>query len=373
MFLLIAFKLWNQNAFIIIIAAYLLLTAACNSGSSKADEKVSISPETVQAVQVAVTEVSEQKDIVLTYAASGKIVAGLETQLSIGEGGVISRAPQGEGQHVTKGDILASVEDTLIQLSLEQAQLELDKAEVAKKDLLISNGGEADADSSVSPSKLKLILTLSGYNQAKHAIKQASYRLSQSKVRAPFSGKIGAVYVRPFERVKPGARVCMLYDPASLQVQFQLLENEAVDISVGQGISLKLPAAPNLTLKGSVTSIAPFVNEQGLVEVKASIDAPLNSPVELILGMNADVFIERVITNQIVIPKKAVVLRSGRPVVFRYHGATKQAKWQYITVAKENQRELAIADGVRIGDTLIIDGHLNLDHDASVRVDTFIK
>lgn len=216
--LLIELKLPNQDSLSIVVVSFLLWAAACNSESNKGDKKVSILPETSQAVKVTITEVGKPKDFVLTYAASGKIIAGRETQLSIGEGGVISHAPRGDGQYVNKGDILASIEDNLIHLSLEQAQLELDKAEVAKKDLLISNGGEADVDSSVSPSKLKLILTLSGYNQAKHAIKQAVYRLSQSKVRAPFSGKIGAVYVHPFERVNPGAKVCMLYDPASLQV-----------------------------------------------------------------------------------------------------------------------------------------------------------
>ena len=82
-------------------------------------------------------------------------------------------------------------------------------------------------------------------------------------------------------------------------------------------------------------------------------------------GMNVRVVIERRLPNQIVIPKSAVVERSGRKVVFTVEDGL--AKWHYVTVAHENDEEVAIGEGLRAGERVIVSGNLNLGHDAPVR------
>jgi RND family efflux transporter MFP subunit len=113
---------------------------------------------------------------------------------------------------------------------------------------------------------------------------------------------------------------------------------------------------------GKVSEINPVVNEQGLVLVKIKIQNP---DAYLLEGMNAQVIIEKNLQNQVVIPKEAVVERSGKKVVFVYENGL--AKWNYVTVAHENSQEVTISEGLKVGQKVIVEGNLNLGHDAKVK------
>ena len=47
------------------------------------------------------------------------------------------------------------------------------------------------------------------------------------------------------------------------------------------------------------------------------------------------------------------------------------AKWNYVEVAGENNNNYAIKKGLKITDTIIVSGNLNLSHDVKVNT-TFI-
>jgi hypothetical protein len=51
-----------------------------------------------------------------------------------------------------------------------------------------------------------------------------------------------------------------------------------------------------------------------------------------------------------------------------YDETEKLAKWKYVTVAYENDSEIAITEGLEVGQLAIIEGNLNLDHDAEVLI-----
>ncbi|MDG2436788.1 MAG: hypothetical protein P8L89_06775, partial [Polaribacter sp.] len=48
------------------------------------------------------------------------------------------------------------------------------------------------------------------------------------------------------------------------------------------------------------------------------------------------------------------------------------AKWNYVELAGENNDSYAIKKGLKISDTLIVSGNLNLSHDAKVNA-TFVN
>lgn len=82
--------------------------------------------------------------------------------------------------------------------------------------------------------------------------------------------------------------------------------------------------------------------------------------------MNARIIIEKTLLNQLVVPKSAVVERSGRKVVFTYENGL--AKWNYVSIAHENETSVVIAEGLKVGALVIIEGNLNLGHDAKVEI-----
>jgi membrane fusion protein (multidrug efflux system) len=82
--------------------------------------------------------------------------------------------------------------------------------------------------------------------------------------------------------------------------------------------------------------------------------------------MNVRVILEQRIPDQVIIPRSALVLRSGREVVFTYEPNEQLAKWKYVTIAYENEDQLAVSEGIEAGDLVIYEGNLNLAHDAEV-------
>ncbi|MEM0992566.1 MAG: efflux RND transporter periplasmic adaptor subunit [Bacteroidota bacterium] len=325
-------------------------TAPATTGAAKSP------PVAVQAMPV------EQGTFPLKMTTNGRLHAARKLELKLEVGGRIAQLFLKAGGRVQQGQVLLQLEDGSKQLQLEAAQLALEEAEVNKADLLIANGGLAYVDTSVSAEKLALIHTLSGYNKAQHAIKQATYELSKSKIHAPFNALVAEVQVQAQQQVSAGETICTLIDPNSFEAVFTLLEKDALGTRLSERVRIRPMAAPDMVVEASISAIDPVVNEQGLVSIYAKLKAKRS--LSLFEGMNVQVDIERPIAKQLIVPKSAVVLRSGRSVVFTYENGL--AKWHYVTLAHENDQAVAISEGLSRGDTVIYKGNLNLDHDGEV-------
>lgn len=100
-----------------------------------------------------------------------------------------------------------------------------------------------------------------------------------------------------------------------------------------------------------------------MVKVKASV----NGRGRLFSGMNVRVNVHRSLDGQLVIPKSAVVLRSGKQVVFTLKDG--KAQWNYVQTGLENAESYSmVGDALKEGDTVIVTGNVNLAHEAPVKV-----
>ena len=122
------------------------------------------------------------------------------------------------------------------------------------------------------------------------------------------------------------------------------------------------PYAGGDSFEGSVSEINPLVDLNGMVKVKAVV----NGQGKLFSGMNVRVSVRRSLGQQLVIPKTAVVLRSGKQVVFTLQEG--KAMWNYVHTGLENKSQKGIEEGLLEGDTIIVTGNLNLAHEAAVNV-----
>jgi HlyD family secretion protein len=90
--------------------------------------------------------------------------------------------------------------------------------------------------------------------------------------------------------------------------------------------------------------------------------------------MYADVRLESTrLPNRILVPAPAVIEREGRPLVFVVKNG--RAQWTYVNPGRSNGTDTEILPDsstgqipVAVGDTVLVEGHLTLTHDAPVRV-----
>ena len=258
--------------------------------------------------------------------------------------------------------MIAQLNDQLQEIVLEESKAALERTELDLQDALISFGYLNVPIDSIPPNIIKAAQTKSGYSQAKSNLAKAQYEWTQTRMIAPFSGVIANMESHSFSQADQSKAFCTLIDDRNLEVSFNILESELGEIKLGQSVEVS-PFSLAETYTGVISEINPFIDENAMIKVKARIP---NKGKKLISGMNVKVRVKKAIPDQLIIPKEALVLRQGRPVVFTWQNDT--AIWKYVEPALENSTHLSIKSGLAKEDIVITSGNINLAHKSPVKV-----
>ena len=293
--------------------------------------------------------------------SNGKISAIEKSNLQFKMSERILRINVSNGQKVNKGNIVAVIENDLLKNNVDKAEIELKKAQNKFREEKINYGSSNLTKELVERLKIKSNLLEANNNLEKYQIEY-----EQTILKAPFSGVIANLEKRQGDFITSSDVFCTIINPNTLEVSFSVLENEFDFISKGQKIEIQSFTDKDKQFKGVITEINPIVDKNGLIKIKAKVTSKNTG---LLDGINVKVFINKPLEGVIVIPKEALVLRTNRVVVFTYENGL--AKWNYVELAGENSTSYAIKKGLKISDTLIVSGNLNISHDAKVNA-TFV-
>ncbi|RMG21074.1 MAG: efflux RND transporter periplasmic adaptor subunit [Bacteroidetes bacterium] len=350
----------NVNTLIVL----LLFLYACNAieqGKEEALAETELPPAAEQAFPVD-TLYPRFERLSYPLQAGGRVYMQRELPLSFAQGGLLSHFALAEGQGVRKGQLLARLDTSLLALERRRAHDALLKARIDRQDRLILH--RQGASDSLNPEQQLSVDIASGYRQAQTELQAARLRLQQASLYAPFSGLIADIKARPGQQVQAGEPLATLIDPASAMLRLGLLESELPHLYTGQPATISLPALPHDTFQGQVAHINPRVEEDGLIYVLLRILQPSG---RIFPGMHAEVLLhDRRSPPRLLVPAQAVLQRSGKAVVFTYENGL--AKWKYVTTGRSNGQWTEILDGLQAGIPVIVSGHLNLGHDARVRL-----
>ena len=209
---------------------------------------------------------------------------------------------------------------------------------------------------------MRLVKVRSGYNQALQNYQLAAYELQKATLTAPFSGIVANLSAKVYNTASTTEVFCTLIDPTSLEAVFTVLENELPLVKPGDQVAIR-PFASTIETSGSISEINPAVDEHGMVQLKARVNAKIG----LFEGMNVRVSVKRSLGEQLVVPKSAVVLRSGKQVVFTLEDH--KAVWNYVRTGLENADSYTIEEGLQAGMQVITSGNINLAHESPVEYD----
>ncbi len=265
------------------------------------------------------------------------------------------------GQRVKKGAPLArldmfkhNAEKSKQEAALEQARLEL-------QDVLIGQGYNPERLDQVPQEVLKLARVRSGLEQAEASYNSVLKDIELATLTAPFDGVIANVTGNAHSIAITSEPFCRVINDGAMCVEFPILESELSMIKIGENVEVT-PYNGGETHTGHVTEINPMIDENGHVKIKAQLAGAGN----LVDGMNVRIRSSHSLGNRLVVPKSAVVLRTGRQVAFTYDNG--KAVWNYVTTGMENLDSYEITDGLTEGMTLIYTGNENLAHEAPVSI-----
>lgn len=193
------------------------------------------------------------------------------------------------GDHVRRGDTIATLDPSLAQQDLEMARSSLRGAE-ADEQRAADEQAEAKARNDrrqknpdffskedLAESALQAKTATSGLEAARSRVSEARARvrqletsLSRNEIRAPFDGRVAERFADPGALVGPGTPLVRLISAGDLLVRAAVPPEEARKLTVGTPVVSTVRNLGGLAIPGTIQRIAPEVDaasQMVLIEV----------------------------------------------------------------------------------------------------------
>lgn len=337
--------------------------AACDRNVENMDDLDSDSTFTL-------TEKAEVKVQVVHYTSfskeiisNGKLTAYRKADLQFRTSENISKIFIKNGERVSKGQLIACLDNFSLKNTLNQSMEQFERAKLDLTDLLIGQGYNIADSSTIQKDIMAAAKIKSGYDRAQNELNLARYNLNNSELRSPFDGLMTDLKLQENNLCNVSEKFCSVIDDSRFEAEFAVLENEFSGLHKGQSVRIIPYAKANYEVHGEISQINPVIDNNGMLRVKAIF---VNKEKLLVEGMNVKVYVEEKVSKKLVVPKGALVLRSGKQVIFTLENSL--AKWNYVKTEMENSSSFVISEGLKDGDTVIVEGNLNLAHDSRISV-----
>lgn len=346
----------NRYIYLSVLCGMLM---ACNETVEQSDDrKGEVLKENRQTVEVAVLR---KAPFAMEIVSNGKVMSGRYVDLYWESDGTIADIRKSNGEAVGEGEVLASLDAFRLDNALSVSKASMEQARLSMLDFLIGQGYEVN-DTAIPADVMELAMIKSGYRQAEINCQMAQYERRHSELKAPFRGVVANVESIEGNRADRSKPFCRVIDTESMMVEFSVIENELSAVTVGAKVYVEAYSNPGVKMSGVVESVNPVVEQNGMIRVRARLERGHR----LFIGMNVRVTVETAVAEQMAVPKSALVLRTGRKVVFTVRGG--RAYWNYVETAAENTESLVVTSGLSEGDSVIISGNVDLAHESDIIV-----
>ena len=281
---------------------------------------------------------------------TGTLRARNEVKIHNQEEGKIVYLPFFESDEVKKGQIIAKLDDSLLQAQLLRVNANLRKA---KSDLVRIK--HLRKESFLSEEQLINVETELALAKADEAVLKT--RLSYMTIKAPFSGVITQRLSETGNTAERFSHLLTLSDHSSMITQVSISEILLNHLNVGDEVKVQIDALGIQAYQGVVNRIHPSLNpitRQGTIEIRMDSVPPEAKP-----GQLCRVEIKTQIKNRLLIPLSA--LRRDKDGEFVY--TINEQDKAIVTVIKTGLHigeEITVLTGLEKGQRIITKGFLGL-------------
>jgi multidrug efflux pump subunit AcrA (membrane-fusion protein) len=340
-----------------------------------------------------------------SVSASGSVEGSETADVAFLVSGRVARVMVEEGQHVSKGQLLAEIEATdyrnafnaataqmeaaqavaqkaeagLRKQELEQARIDFERWEdeykrmkflVERKSLPPNDFQKIEAAYNASRERYQMAQEgtrkedrASAVSQAQAADAQASEerkRLNDTRLVAPISGNIGMRRVDPGQTVAAGNPVFSIVDLNPAKVRVGVPEADIGMVRQGAAAEISVPSLGGRCFKGKVAIIG-VAAEPASRTYTVKILVPNPGPV-LLAGMVAEARIFGPAKVQsLTLPGEAIVPDpQGAPNVFVYSPDRKRVYARRVEIGSPVGAEVEIRSGLRGGEQIVVAGQQKL-------------
>jgi RND family efflux transporter MFP subunit len=301
---------------------------------------------------------------------SGTVKSADESALSFRVGGRIISVDVNTGDVVSKGQILATLDQKEYTLAVQSTQAKLASARadlLEKSDALQrqKNLKKKDfvAQASVDQAQAAYSAAKGSTDVAKTALENAQNDLADTTLKAPFDGAIALRSIEPFTEVSAGTTAFELQSEGTLKIEVLMPETLIRDVSYGDAVSVTFPTLKSEKIGGIVSEIGAKAGSGNAFPVKVEL---AKTPADIRSGMTAQVtfnFGETGDASVYLIPVSALDMRipidsdlaikERAPVFILKDGVAHKTM---VSIRDIRGNEFEVIDGLSAGDVLITAG-----------------
>lgn len=318
-----------------------------------------------------ITVVEEDANLQHIYPATlhGKNDVEIRPQIS----GFLTKVHVKEGQKVSKGQTLFTIDQVQLQASVDAA-----KAQIA-----VAEANVNTAETNAKNNKLLLdknIISASAYqtsvdalNSAKAQLTAAQAQLTSAKknlsysvVSAPTAGIVGTITFKEGTLVSPSTLLTILSNNSNIEAYFSMNEKEVLNLTnAGQRtlqqaldslpeVSLKLANGDIYAHKGKIISVSGVIDPStGSATVKAAFE---NTDGMIRSGSTGQILLPGMVNNVIQIPQKATYEIQNLKFCYVL-GDSNKVKSRAIEIAENNDgKNYIIKNGLKSGEIVVVEG-----------------
>lgn len=358
----------------VLLPLSLVFLAAC---TEKQAEQAAPAPRPVSAFQVGLTEALGQRQL------SGLARAKQQAVLSFRVPGQIFSLPVKVGQVVEQGTTVATIDDspyraeaTRLDADLNSALADL-KLKTDQYDRVMplvktgtypkSRGDDALSERNGAEARVESV---------RSALDRAKIDLDSTTLKAPFSGRVVAVYPEVFEEVRAQQQVVRLLDIQHIEAVVDVPETMISLVPFVKTLEGRFDAFPDVVLTATITEVGSEASQvTRTYPVTLAMEQPAN--VVILPGMAGTFRVKDVnsslATQLMVVPPDALrPLEPGKApmAVWVVDPATRKVSLRGVTVGRVVQGGVEIKDGLKPGEWIVTAGANSLTAGEEVRLPT---
>ena len=278
--------------------------------------------------------------------------------------GILTRVYVKEGDNVTKGQLLAKIDDGGLSQQIASMQIQADLAKTTydrQKRLWDQQIG----------SEIQFLQAKSTYESTVESIKQLKQQLAKSNVRAPFSGVIDDVITEQGNVVAAGqTQLIRLVNLSDMYIQTDVPESYITSIVEGKEVEVVFPVL-GTSVMSSVRQTGNFINPANRT-FKVEIAVP-NKDKTIKPNLTARLKInDYTSTNAILIPQSIISENAQGDqyvyVIKEKEGDNAVANQTIIETGKTQGDKIEVLAGLEPGAELIVEGARSVKNQQSVKI-----
>ena len=295
----------------------------------------------------------------MNFSVNGNFEPNRELNFSAEKPGRVVKIFVDEGDHVSAGQVLATVRTDQLSVDLQNAEAVYNNAQKDKEryENAFKTGGVTQQQ--LDQANLAL-------QNAQARINAARINIGDANIRSSINGVVNKRYIEPGAILAAATQMFNIVDVSKLKLNVTVNESQVATLKTGDDVKVTASVFPDESFTGKVSFIAP------------KADNSLNFPVEIEItnnpknGLKAGMygtaeFAGAKSQSLVVIPRAAFVggVSSNQVFVAENNGTARLHK---VTAGRIVANKVEVLNGLEEGDIVITSGQVNLTDGTKISV-----